>query len=426
MPLAARMRPHAVADFIGQESVLAPGTPLAALLDGVHEGTVSVILYGPPGTGKTTLASLISQSSGRRLVELSAVTAGVRDVRAVIEEAKNERTMHDRGTVLFIDEVHRFSKSQQDALLPAVEHGWVTLVAATTENPHFSVISPLLSRSLVVPLKPLTDEDVGRILDRALSDVRGLDGRVTLTSEARAALIRLASGDARRALTALEAAAAGDATAIDVDDVERAVATPMLRYDKDGDQHYDVISAFIKSIRGSDPDAAIHYLARMLAAGEDPRFIARRLMIVASEDIGMADPSVLQTATAAAQAVALVGMPEARIILAHATLHAALAAKSNAVITAIDAASADIAAGAIGTVPEHLRDSHYPGAAKLGHGTDYVYPHAVPGGIAAQQYLPDELVDRVYYEPTAHGAEQGWGQVAERLKQARSQGQTDR
>jgi putative ATPase len=426
MPLAARMRPHAVADFIGQESVLAPGTPLAALLDGVHEGTVSVILYGPPGTGKTTLASLISQSSGRRLVELSAVTAGVRDVRAVIEEAKNERTMHDRGTVLFIDEVHRFSKSQQDALLPAVEHGWVTLVAATTENPHFSVISPLLSRSLVVPLKPLTDEDVGRILDRALSDVRGLDGRVTLTSEARAALIRLASGDARRALTALEAAAAGDATAIDVDDVERAVATPMLRYDKDGDQHYDVISAFIKSIRGSDPDAAIHYLARMLAAGEDPRFIARRLMIVASEDIGMADPSVLQTATAAAQAVALVGMPEARIILAHATLHAALAAKSNAVITAIDAASADITAGAIGTVPEHLRDSHYPGAAKLGHGTDYVYPHAVPGGIAAQQYLPDELVDRVYYQPTAHGAEQGWGQVAERLKQARSQGQTDR
>jgi len=426
MPLAARMRPHAVADFIGQESVLAPGTPLAALLDGVHEGTVSVILYGPPGTGKTTLASLISQSSGRRLVELSAVTAGVRDVRAVIEEAKNERTMHDRGTVLFIDEVHRFSKSQQDALLPAVEHGWVTLVAATTENPHFSVISPLLSRSLVVPLKPLTDEDVGRILDRALSDARGLDGRVTLTSEARSALIRLATGDARRALTALEAAAAGDATAIDVDDVERAVATPMLRYDKDGDQHYDVISAFIKSIRGSDPDAAMHYLARMLAAGEDPRFIARRLMIVASEDIGMADPSVLQTATAAAQAVALVGMPEARIILAHATLHAALAAKSNAVITAIDAASADIAAGTIGTVPEHLRDSHYPGAAKLGHGTDYVYPHAVPGGIAAQQYLPDELVDRVYYQPTAHGAEQGWGQVAERLKQARNQGQTDR
>jgi putative ATPase len=426
MPLAARMRPHTVADFVGQESVLESGTPLAALLDGVHEGAVSVILFGPPGTGKTTLASLISESSGRRLVELSAVTAGVRDVRAVIEEAKNERTLHDRGTVLFIDEVHRFSKSQQDALLPAVEHGWVTLVAATTENPHFSVISPLLSRSLVVPLKPLTDEDVGRILDRALSDARGLNGQVTVTAEARMALIRLASGDARRALTALEAAAAGQTTTIDIPDVERAVATPMLRYDKDGDQHYDVISAFIKSIRGSDPDASVHYLARMLAAGEDPRFIARRLMILASEDIGMADPSVLQTATAAAQAVAMVGMPEARIILAHATIHAALAAKSNAVITAIDAASADIKAGNIGAVPEHLRDSHYPGAATLGHGTAYVSPHAVPGGIAAQQYLPDDLLNRVYYRPSTHGSERGWAEVAERLKQVREQRQTDR
>lgn len=426
MPLAARMRPRTVADFIGQEAVLVAGTPLAALLDGAHEGTVSVILYGPPGTGKTTLASLISQSSGRRLVELSAVTAGVRDVRAVIEEAKSERTLHDRGTVLFIDEVHRFSKSQQDALLPAVEHGWVTLVAATTENPHFSVISPLLSRSLVVPLTPLTDDDIGRILDSALTDARGLDGRVTVTPEARSALIRLASGDARRALTALEAATAGEVTTVDVAEVERAVATPMLRYDKDGDQHYDVISAFIKSIRGSDPDAALHYLARMLAAGEDPRFIARRLMILASEDIGMADPSVLQTATAAAQAVAIVGMPEARIILAHATIHASLAAKSNAVIVAIDAATADIKAGNIGSVPEHLRDAHYPGAATLGHGTKYVYPHAVPGGIAAQQYLPDDLRDREYYRATTHGAERGWAEVAERLKQARSHGQSDR
>lgn len=419
MPLAARMRPESLADFIGQETVMDTGTPLAALLDGNHEAGVSVILYGPPGTGKTTLASLISRSSGRRLVELSAVTAGVRDVRAVIEEAKQDRTLHDRGTVLFIDEVHRFSKSQQDALLPAVEQGWVTLVAATTENPHFSVISPLLSRSLVVPLKPLTEADLGRIVDRALSDPRGFAGRVALTDDARTALVRLANGDARRALTVLEAASSPDRTEIDLADIERVVASAMLRYDKDGDQHYDVISAFIKSIRGSDPDAALHYLARMLAAGEDPRFVARRLMIVASEDIGMADPTVLQTATAAAQAVAMVGMPEARIILAHATIHAALAAKSNAVITAIDAASADIKAGRIGAVPAHLRDAHYPGAAALGHGTEYIYPHGLPGGVAAQQYLPDDLLGQTYYHPTNHGAEQSWAEVARRLKEAR-------
>jgi putative ATPase len=300
------------------------------------------------------------------------------------------------------------------------------LVAATTENPYFSVISPLLSRSLVVPLTPLTEDDIGRIIDSAFDHPRGLDSRISLTPEAREVLIRLANGDARRALTALEAAASGEVDVIDVADIERVVASAMVRYDKDGDQHYDVISAFIKSIRGSDPDAALHYLARMLAAGEDPRFVARRLMILASEDIGMADPAVLQTATAAAQAVAMVGMPEARIILAHATIHASLAAKSNAVITAIDAATADIRAGRIGSVPEHLRDAHYKGARELGHGTQYVYPHAVPGAVAAQQYLPDELTDQVYYRPTSHGAERDWAQVAERLKQARQQGLSDR
>ena len=420
MPLAARMRPKSISDVVGQESILAAGTPLGALLQGKTAQAVSVILYGPPGTGKTTLATLISQSSGRRLVELSAVTAGIKDVRSVIEQARNDLQLHDRGTVLFIDEVHRFSKTQQDALLPAVEHGWITLVAATTENPSFSVISPLLSRSIVVPLQPLGDADVGALIDRAVTSPIGLDSSVTLTSQARDALIALAGGDARRALTALDAAAAGRSGELDIDDVERAVAIVALRYDKDGDQHYDVISAFIKSIRGSDPDAALHYLARMLAAGEDPRFIARRLMILASEDIGLADNSVIQTATAAAQAVAMVGMPEARIILAHAVIHAALAPKSNAVVRAIDAASADVATGRVGVVPEHLRDGHYPGARALGHGEGYQYPHNLPSGVAAQEYLPSALRGRRYFEPSGHGDEERWAAIAERLAALRT------
>jgi len=422
MPLAARMRPRQVSDVVGQSSVLSPGTPLGALLSGEHPNAVSVILYGPPGTGKTTLATLISHGTGRRLVELSAVTAGIKDVRAVIEDARTQRDLFDTGTVLFIDEVHRFSKTQQDALLPAVEHGWITLVAATTENPSFSIISPLLSRSLVVPLTPLTDTDIATLIDRALIADEGLRGAVTLTTAARDALVNLAGGDARRALTALEAAATGRDGELDVADIERAVAMVTIRYDRDGDQHYDVISAFIKSIRGSDPDAALHYLARMLSAGEDPRFVARRLMILASEDIGLADNSVLQTATAAAQAVALVGMPEARIILAHAVIHASLAPKSNAVVRAISAAEGDVATGRVGSVPPHLRDAHYVGARDLGHGLAYVYPHDVPTGVAAQQYLPDELRDRRYYEPTRHGSEEQWATIAERLTQLREQG----
>ena len=420
MPLAARMRPKSIGDVVGQEAILAAGTPLGALVLGDHAHAVSVILYGPPGSGKTTLATLISQSSGRRLVELSAVTAGIKDVRSVIDQARNDRQLHDRGTVLFIDEVHRFSKTQQDALLPAVEHGWITLVAATTENPSFSVISPLLSRSIVVPLQPLSDADVGVLIDRALVSPIGLDRRVTLTDDARDALIALAGGDARRALTALDAAASGRSGELGVDDVERAVSIVALRYDKDGDQHYDVISAFIKSIRGSDPDAALHYLARMLAAGEDPRFIARRLMILASEDIGLADNTVLQTATAAAQAVSMVGMPEARIILAHAVIHAALAPKSNAVVRAIDAASADVASGRVGVVPQHLRDAHYPGARELGHGVGYEYPHDLPSGVAPQEYLPSALRGRRYFEPSSHGDEERWSAIAERLAALRT------
>ncbi len=426
-PLAVRMRPASVDEVVGQDSALGEGSPLRNLLHSAGEGsTISVILWGPPGTGKTTLASLVSQASGRTFAELSAVTAGVRDVRAVIESARDQLAMHGRGTVLFIDEVHRFSKSQQDALLPAVENGWVTLIAATTENPSFSVISPLLSRSVVVTLTSLADADVAALIRRAVVDPRGLGGRVEISDEAVNVLAQFAMGDARRALTALEAASAGTRShagdarlLLEVEHIERAVQHAALRYDKDGDQHYDVVSAFIKSVRGSDPDAAVHYLARMLEAGEDPRFIARRLMILASEDIGMAEPSVLQTAVAAAQAVALIGMPEAQIILAHATLHAALAPKSNAVVVAIGEAVADVRRGRVGTVPPCLRDAHYPGAASLGHGKGYVYPHDVPGGVAEQQYLPDVLAGAEYYHPTTHGAEAAWGQIAARLGGAR-------
>jgi len=385
--------------------------------DAAARAATSVILWGPPGTGKTTLAQAIARSSGRRFVELSAVTAGVRDVREVMQEALTQRDLYGQSTILFLDEIHRFTKAQQDALLPGVENGWVVLIAATTENPSFSVISPLLSRSLLLTLKPLTDEDLGMLLDRAVADARGLSGAVVLGDEARAALVRLASGDARRALTALEAAASlalpdedgdeDDATTpeISADNVAQAVDRALLRYDRQGDEHYDVISAFIKSIRGSDVDAAIHYLARMIEAGEDPRFIARRLIISAAEDIGLADPQALPIAVAAADAVQFIGMPEGRIPLAEATAYLATTAKSNAAYLAIDAAIADVRSGGFGRVPIHLRDAHYPGAKRLGHGKGYVYPHDAEIGIAPQQYLPDELRGRRYYEPKALGAE---------------------
>jgi putative ATPase len=353
---------------------------------------------------------------------LSAVTAGVKDVREVIEQARNRLAMNGQGTVLFIDEVHRFSKSQQDALLPAVENGWVTLIAATTENPSFSVISPLLSRSVVVTLTPLDDASIHSLVLRAMEDDRGLAGAFRISADAVNSLVRMANGDARRALTFLEASASGVDLGgeISVDVVERAIQHVAVRYDKDGDQHYDVVSAFIKSVRGSDPDAALHYLARMLEAGEDPRFIARRLMILASEDIGMADPSVLQTTVSAATAVAMIGMPEARIILAHATVHAALAPKSNAIIVGIDQAVADVRSGRVGVVPPALRDAHYPGASDLGHGSAYVYPHNEPAGVARQNYLPDELSGRRYYLPTDRGAEARWGSILEAIETKRS------
>ena len=410
-PLAVRMRPRSLDEIVGQQHLLAPGSPLRRLAEG--SAAMSVFLWGPPGVGKTTIAAVVSRSTDRRFVELSAVTAGVRELRAELETARRELA-RGRATVLFVDEVHRFSKTQQDVLLPAVENRLVTLVAATTENPAFSVISPLLSRSLLLTLRPLTDDDIGELVDRAVVDARGLAGRYGLATEARTSLLRLAGGDARRALTYLEEAAAGaDAQGVDTigpDTLEAAVDRAAVRYDRDGDQHYDVISAFIKSMRGSDVQAALHYLARMIEAGEDPRFIARRLIILASEDIGMAAPSVLQTCVAAAQAVALIGMPEGRLSLAHAVIACALAPKSNAVIKAMDAAQADVRAGRIGTVPPHLRDAHYRSAAELGHGVGYRYAHDAEHGVAAQQYLPDDLAGATYYVPTGHGNEAGLGE----------------
>ncbi|MEV7933040.1 replication-associated recombination protein A [Curtobacterium sp. NPDC089185] len=442
VPLAVRMRPTSLDEVAGQQHLLGRGSPLVQLATGTREnpGGVSVILWGPPGTGKTTLAQAIARQSGREFVELSAVTAGVKDVREVMEKALTHRDLYGSTTVLFLDEIHRFSKAQQDALLPGVENGWVILIAATTENPSFSVISPLLSRSLLLTLQPLTDEDLGMLVDRAVEDPRGLGGSVVLGDDARSAIVRLSSGDARRALTALEAAASsavaasagdpedddedGDAPLdgvetvplVDADTVAAAVDRALLRYDRQGDEHYDVISAFIKSVRGSDVDAALHYLARMIEAGEDPRFIARRIIISASEDIGMADPQALPIAVAAAQAVQLIGMPEGRIPLAEAVVYLATAPKSNAAYNGVNTAIADVRAGRMGVVPTHLRDAHYPGAKRLGHGKGYVYSHDAEHGVARQQYLPDVLEGTEYYAPTGNGFERELGPRVERLR----------
>ncbi|WP_233496039.1 replication-associated recombination protein A [Geodermatophilus sp. TF02-6] len=418
-PLAVRMRPRSLDEVVGQQHLLGPRAPLRRLVEG--DEPMSVVLYGPPGTGKTTLAHVVSLATRRQFVQLSALDAGVKEVRAVITAAKRELNYAGRRTVLFIDEVHRFSRTQQDSLLSAVEDRIVSLVAATTENPNFSVVGPLLSRSLVLALQPLSDDDVRTVLRRALTSDRGLDGAVTLTAEAEEHLVRVAGGDARKALTALEsgagAARAAGATEVDLHTLETAVAQAAVRYDRSGDQHYDIASALIKSIRGSDVDAALHYLARMVEAGEDPRFIARRLVISASEDVGMADPTALQTAVAAADAVAFLGMPEGRIPLAQAVVHLATAPKSNAAYTAIERAIADVRAGLAGPVPPGLRDAHYAGAKQLGHGGSYVYPHDTPDGIVPQQYPPDALVGRDYYRPTTRGAE---GPIAARLGKLRA------
>ena len=409
-PLAVRMRPTTLEEVVGQSHLLGEGAPLRRLLSpGSSDGVAvsSVVLWGPPGTGKTTLAYLIARASGRRFIELSAVSSGVSDVRRVVDDARRTLAGGGEETILFVDEVHRFSKSQQDSLLPAVENRWVVLVAATTENPSFSVISPLLSRSLLLTLRPLDSDAIEGLIHRALADDRGLAGRFFITDEAVAGLVRLAGSDARKSLTLLEAAAgvASDdgSGEITVASVEAAANQALVRWSKD--QHYDVASAFIKSMRGSDVDASLHYLARMIEAGEDPRFIARRIMIAASEEIGMAAPEVLTTCVSVAQGVALIGMPEARLLLAQAVVAVATAPKSNATYLAIDRAIADVRAGRGGAVPEHLRDAHYAGAKTLGHGDGYLYAHDQPHHVAAQQYLPDDLEDTQYYVPTENGHE---------------------
>lgn len=414
-PLAARMRPRNLDEVVGQDHLLGPGKPLRRLVEG--SGEASVILYGPPGTGKTTIASLVSSATGYNFVGLSALNSGVKEVRAVINKARTD-LIHGTRTVLFIDEVHRFSKTQQDALLAAVENRTVLLVAATTENPSFSVVAPLLSRSLLLQLRALDDASIKKVLERAIESERGLGGKISVTEEALDQLVVLAGGDARRALTYLEATseAVKSGGELNLEIVKANIDRAVVRYDRDGDQHYDVTSAFIKSIRGSDVDAALHYLARMVDAGEDPRFIARRLIVHAAEDIGMADPQALQVAVAAAEASQLIGMPEARIPLAEATIYLATAPKSNAVINAIDSALADVRAGKLGPVPPHLRDGHYEGAKKMGNAVGYKYPHDDPRGVVQQQYIPDNLRDAVYYEPTQHGGEKRISEFLGRLR----------
>jgi len=397
-PLADRLRPRRLDDLVGQGHLLGPGAPLRTLIEA--DRLASVILWGPPGTGKTTLARLVANSTEKHFEQLSAVTATVKDVREVIARAEARLGEHGRGTILFLDEVHRFNKAQQDALLPAVESGLLVLVGATTENPYFEVNAPLLSRSTLFRLEPLDDAAVATLLERGLA----LEG-ATADPDALAHLAGRAGGDGRQALTCLEVAVAlAGGGRVTLAHAEAAADAKALRYGRD--EHYDVISAFIKSIRGSDVDAGLYWLARMLEAGEDARFIARRLVILASEDVGMADPTALLVADAAARAVEVVGLPEAQLNLAQAVVHLATAPKSNRVTVALGRARADARAAGHGEVPAHLRDAHYRGAAALGHGEGYEYPHDDPRGWVPQRHRPDEIEGRRYYEPSAHGFEQ--------------------
>lgn len=401
-PLAERMRPRTLDEIWGQEDILAPGKLLRRSIEG--DRLRSLVFYGPPGSGKTSIAAVIARVTKGFFAKINAVTSGVQDIRKIITEAEERLGMYQQKTIIFIDEIHRFNKNQQDALLPAVESGLITLIGATTENPYFSINAALLSRSLIFKLQPLKEEDIIKILKKSIADKeRGLGNyKIEITAEALKHFASYAQGDVRVALNGLELAVIttqpneNGVRIIDLQTAEDSIQKPAIIYDKTGDQHYDVISAFIKSMRGSDPDATLHYLARMLEAGEDPRFIARRIVVHAAEDVGLADPQALVVAQNAAQAIEFIGMPEGRLILAQAALHIALAPKSNLVLTGIEAALEDVKNGKIGPVPLHLRDSHYQGAAKFEHGKGYLYPHNYPGNYVEQQYLPDVLVGRKY------------------------------
>lgn len=416
------MRPKTVDEIVGQESILNIGSPLHRLLTGETRGSQSLIIWGPPGTGKTSITSVLASTGNRKLVQLSAISTGVKEVRETIDRAKLDADMFQLETVIFLDEIHRFSKAQQDSLLPAVEAGWVTLVAATTENPSFSVIAPLISRSLVVQLKELDINDLEVLVRRALADERGFSNQISIEDQALVELVRMSQGDARRALTFLEALAFAayqrdsKSPEITIGDFSSALTSAPLRYDKDGDSHYDVISAFIKSVRGSDADAAVYWLARMVEAGEDPRFIARRLMILAAEDIGLADPQALVLATAAAQSVALIGMPEGRIALAEVTIYLSLAPKSNSAYIAINSAIDDVRKGLVVEVPKPLRSSNYAGAQSFGNGIGYLYPHDEAAAVLRQDYVAGDAAGKTYYLPKEIGQEAGNVSLWQRLR----------
>lgn len=410
-PLASRLRPKTLDDFVGQEKIVGKGTLLYRAI--MADKLSSVIFYGPPGTGKTTLAKIIAGSTKSEFVQINATTAGKKDITDAVNRAKDIYAMYRRRTILFIDEIHRFNKGQQDALLPFVEDGTIILIGATTENPYFEVNKALLSRSIIFELKPLAPSDIEKIIKRALSDKENGMGsyNATIDDDALRFICDISNGDARIALNAIELAVLTTERSengmihITLDVAQQCVQKRAINYDKDGDNHYDTISAFIKSMRGSNPDAAIYYLAKMLYAGEDPKFIARRIVICASEDVGNADPQAIVVAVAAAHALDFIGMPEARINLAQAAAYVACAPKSNSSVMAIDSAMSDVAHIKVSGVPNHLRDSHYPGAAELGHGKGYEYAHDFPNNYVEQQYLPDELVGKKYYVLSDNGYE---------------------
>ncbi|WP_432662402.1 replication-associated recombination protein A [Wukongibacter baidiensis] len=421
-PLAERLKPRNLEEYVGQEHILAPGKLLWRAIKA--DRITSIILYGPPGTGKTSLARIIANTTKSNFVQLNAVTSGVKDLKEVVKEAKNQLGMYNKRTILFLDEIHRFNKAQQDGLLPSVENGTLILIGATTENPFFQVNNALISRSMLFKLEPLDEEHIKRIIKRAIEDdEKGLGlYNVSLQEDALEFLASVAGGDARRALNALELATLTTdmneegKIDIDIEVIKECMQKKAIKYDKDGDYHYDVVSAFIKSMRGSDPDAALHYLARMLYAGEDPVFIARRIVIAASEDVGNANPHALILANNAAQAVQFIGMPEARIILSQAAAYVAISPKSNGSYVGIKKALSDVENKKIGQVPLHLRDGHYKGAKKLKHGLGYIYPHDYPNNYVEQQYLPDELVGTTYYELSDNGQEKKIKEMMKRLK----------